>query len=77
MVYTHQDIEEFDKQIKELLDKGLIRNSRSPQTGPTFMVRNVAKKREEKLEWYSITKSSMIIPSLMAIIFPIKWCFST
>ena len=26
MVYTHQDIQEFDKQIKELLDKGLIRN---------------------------------------------------
>ena len=22
MVYTHQDIQEFDKQIKELLDKG-------------------------------------------------------
>jgi len=24
MVYTHQDIKEFDKKIKELLDKGLI-----------------------------------------------------
>ena len=24
MVYTHQDIQEFDKQIKQLLEKGLI-----------------------------------------------------
>ena len=40
MLYTHQDIQEFDKQIKELLDKGLLRNSRSPHTSPAFMVRN-------------------------------------
>ena len=51
MVYTHQDIQEFDKQIKELLDKGVIRNSRSPHTSPAFMVRNHAEKKEEKLEW--------------------------
>ena len=29
MVYTHQDIQGFDKSIKKLLDKGLIRNSKS------------------------------------------------
>ena len=51
MVYTHQDIQEFDKQIKELLEKGLIQNSKSPHTSPAFMVRNHAKKQEEKLEW--------------------------
>ena len=51
MVYTHQDIQEFDKQIKELLDKGLIRNSKSPQTTPTFMVSNHAEEKGEKLEW--------------------------
>ena len=48
MVYTHQDIQEFNKQVKELLDKGLIRNSKSPHTSPTFMVRNHAKEKREK-----------------------------
>jgi len=50
MVFTHQ---EFNKKIKELLDKGLIRNSRSPHTSPAFMVRNHA---EEK-----IGKARMVI----------------
>ena len=50
MVYTHQDIQEFDK-VKEFLDKGLIRNSKSPHTSPAFMVRNHVEKKEEKLEW--------------------------
>ena len=49
MVYTHQDIQEFDKQIKELLDKGLIRNSRSHHTNPTFMVKNHAKEKRGKV----------------------------
>jgi len=48
MVYTHQDIQEFDKQIKELLDKGLIRNSKSPLTSPAFMVRNHAEEKRGK-----------------------------
>jgi len=48
MEYTHQDIQEFDKQIKELLDKGLIRNSRSPHTKPAFMVTNHAEEKREK-----------------------------
>ena len=42
MVYTHKGVQEFNKQIEELLDKGLIRNSKSPHTSPAFMVRNHA-----------------------------------
>ena len=48
MVYTHQDIQEFGKQIEELLDKGLIRNSKSPHTSPAFIVRNYAEEKREK-----------------------------
>ena len=48
MVYTHQDIQEFNKQIKELLDKGLIRNSKSPHTSPAFTVRNHAEEKRRK-----------------------------
>jgi len=48
LVYTHQDIQEFDEQIKELLDKRLIRNSKSPHTYPTFMVRNHTKEKRGK-----------------------------
>jgi len=48
MVYTYPDIQEFDKPIKELLDKGLIRNSRSPHTSPTFVVRNHVEEKREK-----------------------------
>ena len=49
MVYTHHDIQEFSKQSKELLDKGLIRNSKSPHTSPTFMVRNHVEEKREKV----------------------------
>ena len=48
MVYIHQDIQEFNKQIKELLDKGLIRNSKSPHTSPAFMVRNQVEEKRGK-----------------------------
>ena len=48
MVYTHQDIQEFDKKIKELLDKGLIIHSQSPHTSPAFMVRNHAEEKRGK-----------------------------
>ena len=50
-MHTHQDIQEFHKQIKKLLDKGLIRNSMSPHTSPAFMVRNYAEERDEKQDW--------------------------
>jgi len=45
MVYTHQDIQDFDKQIKELLEKGLIQNSKSPHTSSAFIVRNHAEEK--------------------------------
>ena len=48
MVYTHQDIQEFDKQIKEFFDKGLIRNSKRPYTNHAFMVRNHVEEKREK-----------------------------
>ena len=72
MVYTHQDIQEFDKQIKELLDEGLIKNSKSSHIGLAFMVKNHSNKEGEKQKWQSIRKSSMIILSLMVIIFLTK-----
>ena len=49
MVYTHQDIQEFDKQIKELLDKGLIRNSKSPYNSITFIVWDYFEEKREKV----------------------------
>ena len=48
MVYTHQDIQKFNKQIKEFLDKGLIRNKKSPHTNPAIMVRNYAEEKRGK-----------------------------
>jgi len=48
MVYTYQDIQEFHKQIKELLDKGLIRNSKSPHKSLAFMVKNHAEEKRGK-----------------------------
>ena len=47
-MYTHQDIQEFDKQIKELLHKGLIRNNKSSHSSPAFMVRNHVEEKREK-----------------------------
>jgi len=48
MVYTPQDIKEFEKQIKEFMDKILVRNSKSPHTSSAFMVRNHAEEKSEK-----------------------------
>ena len=48
MAYTHHDIQEFDKQIKELLEKGLIQNSKSPHTSPAFTIRNHAEEKRGK-----------------------------
>ena len=49
MVYTHQYIQEFDKQIKELLDKGYIGNSKSSHTSPTFMREITLEKKGKKV----------------------------
>ena len=48
MAYTHYDIEELNKQIKKILDKGLIRNSKTPYMSLAFMVRNHAKEKSGK-----------------------------
>jgi len=72
MVYIHQDIQEFNKQIKELLDQGLISNSKSSHTSPAFMVRNHTKEKREKARMVINYKSLMIIMSLMVITFPAK-----
>jgi len=64
MVYTHQDIQEFNKQIKELLDKGLIRNSKNPHISLAFMVRNYAEEKREKPRTVINYKSLMIIRGL-------------
>ena len=40
MVYTKKDIDEFQVQIKELLDKGLIKPTNSPHSNPMVMIRN-------------------------------------
>ena len=48
MVYTHQGIQEFNKQIKELLDKRLIRSSKSSHISPAFMLRNHAEEKRGK-----------------------------
>jgi len=46
-LYTYQDIQKFDKQIKELSDKGLIRKARV--LNPAFMVRNHAEEKRGKV----------------------------
>jgi len=56
MVYTHQDIQEFEKQIKELLNIGLIRNSKSPYTSLVFMVRNLAEEKSRKTRMMNYKK---------------------
>ena len=39
LVYTEKAINEFQVQIKELLDKGLIEPTNSPHSNPAFMIR--------------------------------------
>nr|KAJ0224383.1 hypothetical protein LSAT_V11C100001860 [Lactuca sativa] len=48
MVYSPQDREEFSKQIKELLDMRLIKESKSPHMSPVFFVNKEAEKRRGK-----------------------------
>jgi len=44
MLYTPEDIREFYVQMKELLEKGLIRPLEGSYSLPTFMVMNAAEK---------------------------------
>nr|APG80689.1 reverse transcriptase [Cauliflower mosaic virus] len=48
MKYSPMDREEFDKQIKELLDLKVIKPSKSPHMAPAFLVNNEAEKRRGK-----------------------------
>jgi len=77
MVYTHQDIQEFDKQIKELLDKGLIRNSKSHHTSPSFMVRNHAVEKRGKARMVINYKKLNDNTVFDGYYIPIKLSFST
>ena len=40
MIYSQEDIEDFKIQNNELMQINLIRESKSPQRNPAFMVRN-------------------------------------
>ena len=40
MTYSQEDIEDFKIQITELIQMNLVRESRSPHSCPSFMVRN-------------------------------------
>ena len=48
MLYSPEDIKEFLIQIKELLDKSLIRPSKGSYSSPAFMVMNEVEKRRNK-----------------------------
>ena len=48
MIYTRQDIDEFDIQLQGHLDKTLIEETRSPHSSPAFMVRNHAEIKRGK-----------------------------
>jgi hypothetical protein len=48
ILHSPQDKEEFSKQIKELLDMRLIKESKSPHMSPAFLVNKEAEKRRGK-----------------------------
>ena len=49
MLYSEADIKEFSIQIKELLEKGLIRPSNAAYSSPAFMVFSEAERQREKV----------------------------
>jgi hypothetical protein len=48
MIYTKQDLDEFDIQIKEIIDKNFIEETTSLHSSTTFMVRNHSKVKKGK-----------------------------
>ena len=48
MKYSPQDVEEFSKQIKELLEMKVIVPSKSAHMSPSFLVENEAERRRDK-----------------------------
>ena len=75
MVFTHQDIQEFDKQIKELLNKRLIRNSGSSHTSYALMVRDHDEEKGEKVRMVINYKKLNDNTVSMVTIFSIKQFF--
>ena len=57
MLYSEDDIKEFSIQIKELLEKGLIKPSNGAYSSPTFMVVNKAERRRGKARMVIIAKN--------------------
>ena len=51
MLYSPDDRKEFDIQIKELLNLGIIVPSESPHSSPAFLVENEAERRRGRREW--------------------------
>ena len=49
MIYTRQDIDKFDIQTQELLEKKLIEEITSPHSSTAFMVRNHAELKRGKV----------------------------
>ena len=75
MVYTYYDIQEFNKQTKELLQKRLIR-SKCAKTSLAFMVSNHVKEKIGKARMVINYKKLMIMSYLMTIILLTKQLFS-
>ena len=48
MIYSQEDIEDFKIQINELIQMKLIRESKSPLSSPSFMVRKHNEIKKEK-----------------------------
>ena len=49
MVYTKKDRDEFQNQIKELLEKWLIEEIRSPHSSPVFLIMKHSKLKRGKV----------------------------
>ena len=60
MLYISKDIKEFPIQIKELLEKGLIRLAKGSYSSLAFMIMNEAEKRRNKARMVIITKTQSI-----------------
>ena len=73
MLHTPKDIREFSVQIKELLEKGLIRPSKGSYSSPAFMIMNEAKKRRNKARMViNYKKNSTNLQKLVIISYQIK-----
>ena len=72
MLYTPEDIREFYVQMKELLEKGLIRPLEGSYSLPTFMVMNAAEKWQNKPRMVINYKNSINLQKLITISYQTK-----